>query len=274
MTQELKTVPTKGALIGRMAGRFGVDEGRLLSTLKATAFRLKDGEVTNEQMMALMVVSDQYQLNPFTREIFAFPDRNNGIVPVVSVDGWARIINEHAQMDGIEFLDGPEKEAIPTWIECVIYRKDRAHPTRVRERFTEVRRDTPTWKSHPSRMLRHKALIQCARIAFGFAGIYDQDEAERIVEMGNAEVIESVPMPKAKTPEAAPVVVQAAAAEIPAENPAPSASVISGAQARMIRAKLLNAEITEAEFERKFGLVDCLARTMINEALAWVENPA
>ncbi|ENC7540331.1 phage recombination protein Bet, partial [Salmonella enterica subsp. enterica serovar Brandenburg] len=32
------------------------------------------------------------------------------------------------------------------------------------------------------RMLRHKAMIQCARLAFGFAGIYDKDEAERIVE--------------------------------------------------------------------------------------------
>jgi hypothetical protein len=31
------------------------------------------------------------------------------------------------------------------------------------------------------RMLRHKALIQAARLAFGFSGIYDQDEAERIV---------------------------------------------------------------------------------------------
>ena len=31
------------------------------------------------------------------------------------------------------------------------------------------------------RMLRHKALIQCARLAFGFTGIYDQDEAERII---------------------------------------------------------------------------------------------
>jgi len=29
--------------------------------------------------------------------------------------------------------------------------------------------------------LRHKALIQAARLAFGFSGIYDQDEAERIV---------------------------------------------------------------------------------------------
>ncbi len=31
-------------------------------------------------------------------------------------------------------------------------------------------------------MLRHKALIQCARVAFGFGGIYDLDEAERIIE--------------------------------------------------------------------------------------------
>ena len=29
-------------------------------------------------------------------------------------------------------------------------------------------------------MLRHKAMIQAARLAFGFAGIYDEDEAERI----------------------------------------------------------------------------------------------
>ena len=38
------------------------------------------------------------------------------------------------------------------------------------------------WKTHPKRMLRHKAMIQCARLAFGFTGIYDQDEADRIVE--------------------------------------------------------------------------------------------
>ncbi len=36
-------------------------------------------------MAALMIVADQYGLNPFTREIFAFPDKQNGIVPVVGV---------------------------------------------------------------------------------------------------------------------------------------------------------------------------------------------
>jgi len=44
------------------------------------------------------------------------------------------------------------------------------------------RENVGPWKSHPRRMLRHKAMIQCARLAFGYAGIYDADEAERIIE--------------------------------------------------------------------------------------------
>lgn len=171
----------ESSLLVRTAARFGVDATKLMTTLKATAFRVKDGEATNEQMMALLVVSEQYGLNPFTKELFAFPDKG-GIVPVVSVDGWCRIINDHPEFDGVDFADGPEDDrGAPQWIECVIYRKDRAHPTKIRERMNEVRRDTQPWKTHPSRMLRHKALIQCARVAFGFAGIFDQDEAERIV---------------------------------------------------------------------------------------------
>lgn len=167
------------SLVSRMASRYGVDADKMMGTLKATAFK---GEVSNEQMMALLIVAEQHGLNPWTREIFAFPDRT-GIVPVVSVDGWSRIINEHPQMDGIDIqvsADGQE-------CTCAIYRKDRSHPTRITEYFSEVNRGTAPWKSHPKRMLRHKTLIQCARIAFGFAGIYDEDEAERIVE---AQVID------------------------------------------------------------------------------------
>jgi len=41
-------------------------------------------------------------------------------------------------------------------------------------------------------MLRHKALIQCARIAFGFSGIYDEDEAARIVETSAASSTPSI----------------------------------------------------------------------------------
>lgn len=170
----LASVPA-GKLIHRMAERYGVDEQKLLSTLKSTAFKVKNDEPTNEQMLALMVVADQYGLNPFTRELYAFPS-DKGIVPIVGIDGWARIINEHHEFDGMEFEETAEA------CTCVMYRKDRAHPTRVTEYLAECRRSTGPWTSHPKRMLRHKAMIQCARVAFGFVGIYDEDEAERIIE--------------------------------------------------------------------------------------------
>lgn len=168
------------SLVAKMAGRFGVDADKMLMTLKQTAFRTEK-EATNEQMMALLIVADQYGLNPWTKEIYAFEDKFKGIVPVVSVDGWSRIINERPELDAIEFDYAPDDSADP-WIECRIARKDRSKPIAVREYLSECRRDTGPWKSHPRRMLRHKALIQCARLAFGFAGIYDTDEAERIVD--------------------------------------------------------------------------------------------
>lgn len=175
----------------QLAERFGIldiEASELVNVLKQTAFKTKD-TVSDAQLGALLIVAAQYNLNPFTRELFAYPDKNNGIVPVVSIDGWSRIINDNPQMDGIEFnySENTSKHKQKTcyeWIECVIYRKDRSKPIVIRERFEEVVRDanfvTP-WDSHPSRMHRHKSMIQCARIAFGFGGIFDQDEAERIV---------------------------------------------------------------------------------------------
>lgn len=146
----------------------------LMETLKATAFK---GPVTDAQMTALLIVANNYGLNPWTKEIYAFPDRNNGIVPVVGVDGWSRIINSHPQFDGMDFQQDDES------CTCIVYRKDRNHPIKVTEYMAECRRDgVGPWKSHPRRMLRHKAMIQCARLAFGYSGIFDQDEAERIVE--------------------------------------------------------------------------------------------
>ena len=162
-------------LTQKLADRFEISDGsNLIETLKQTAFK---GNVSDSQMTALLIVANQYSLNPWTKEIYAFPDRSNGIVPIVGVDGWSRILNENPQFDGIEFELDNEK------CTCKIYRKDRSRPIMVTEYLEECYRDnSPAWKSHPKRMLRHKAMIQCARLAFGFTGIYDQDEAERIAE--------------------------------------------------------------------------------------------
>ncbi len=176
------------ALTGKLASRFDLGDGTgLIDVLKATAFK---GQVSDAQMTALMVVANAYGLNPWTKEIYAFPDRNNGIVPVVGVDGWSRIINNHAQFDGMEFEQDAES------CTCIIYRKDRGHAIKVTEYMAECNRKTGPWLTHPRRFLRHKAMIQCARLAFGYGGIYDQDEAERIVESGavtDVEVINTTP---------------------------------------------------------------------------------
>jgi len=179
-------------LAAKLAQRFGLEANpEVLDILKATAFK---GQVSDAQMSALLVVATQYGLNPWTKEIYAFPDKNNGIIPVVGVDGWARIINENAQFDGMDF-EQDDKQCT-----CIIYRKDRSHPIKVTEYLEECKRGTQPWTSHPKRMLRHKAMIQCARLAFGYVGIYDQDEAERIVDMGPAQEVRKTP---AQTAEAA-----------------------------------------------------------------------
>lgn len=160
--------------VSQLAAAFSIpDSGDLTAVLKATAFK---GQVSDAQMSALLIVASQYKLNPWTKEIYAFPDQNNGIVPVVGVDGWSRIINSHPQFDGMDFEQDEES------CTCIIHRKDRSHPVRVTEYLSECKRNVKPWQSHPKRMLRHKAMIQCARLAFGYVGIHDQDEAERIIE--------------------------------------------------------------------------------------------
>lgn len=159
--------------INQLAERFELPQSEeLYQVLKATAFK---GDVSDAQLSALLIVAKQYGLNPWTKEIYAFPDKG-AIVPVVGVDGWARIINTNQHFDGMDF------EQTADSCTCTIYRKDRSHPIKVTEWMAECKRDVGPWKSHPYRMLRHKAMIQCARLAFGFGGIFDTDEAERILE--------------------------------------------------------------------------------------------
>jgi phage recombination protein Bet len=196
----------RSTLLERLGAKYmpGTPKSEVLAVLNQTAFKTKDGPPTNAQVAALLVVADQYGLNPWTKEIFAFPDKQNGIVPVVGVDGWNRIANEHPQFAGEELELPPRDEweridedakLCPPWVRILVYRRDRDHPTDHTEYLDECYRPAfegkgqsgkaykklGPWQSHTKRMLEHKARIQARRIAFGFSGIYDQDEAERIV---------------------------------------------------------------------------------------------
>jgi len=193
-----------------MAGKFNVEPAKLLETLKNTVFR----NATNDELLALVVVSNEYGLNPLTKEIYAFPAKGGGIVPVVSIDGWIRMMNDHPQFDGIDYQFEHDPKGGLVACTAIIYRKDRSHPTRVTEYLSECKRNTEPWKME-RRMLRHKATIQGARVAFGFSGITDEDEAAATPGLANARDV----TPKAAR--ATPIDPFSQIPEAPAEENAP-----------------------------------------------------
>lgn len=175
--------------LASLASRFNMDPVELDATLRNT---IVPAGASNEQLMVFAAVANEYGLNPLTKEIYAFPGKGGGIQPIVSIDGWLKIINSHPDFDGMEFADIHDSNGNLTAVTCRIYRKDRSHPVEVTEYMAECRRNTDTWKKWPARMLRHKATIQAARYAFGLSGIIDPDEAERYEE---ASVIEAQQVP-------------------------------------------------------------------------------
>jgi hypothetical protein len=85
---------------------------------------------------------------------------------IISIDGWIKLINRHPAFTGISFdQSSEENDGLPIWMECTITRSDRTMPITTREYLAEVRNDSDYWKKMPRRMLRHKAMQQCARIA-------------------------------------------------------------------------------------------------------------
>jgi phage recombination protein Bet len=172
VTQVTPTV--RKSALAVMAARFNVEAAKLLTTLKATVFK----GASDDECMALVIVANEYNLNPFRKEIYAFPAKGGGITPVVGVDGWARLMNERPNFDGIEFEMAFDEKQMPVSCTSIIHLKDRSKPVKVTEYYSECFRNTDNWKSMPRRMLRHRALCQGVRVAFSVGGIMDEDEAE------------------------------------------------------------------------------------------------
>ena len=172
MKNELTPTAPKGAL-SALASRLDIKPERMVEVLKSTAFKACKND---DQFAALIIVANTYGLNPLLKELYAFPGKGGEIVPIVSIDGWLRIINDHTQMDGMS--DSWADDG--SWCEVTIHRKDRKYPTVHREYLEEVRRGTEPWKQHPRRMLKWKTIIQTGRVAFGFGGIHDEDEGQTV----------------------------------------------------------------------------------------------
>lgn len=180
-------------LLDYMADKYSLTADEFRKTVRATCGL---STATGEQVAAFLIVAKEYDLNPLTKEIYAFPGRGGGVVPIVSIDGWVNLVNSHPQCDGFDFAVENDPQGALFSITCTMHRKDRKHPTVVTEYLSECVRSTEPWKMK-HRMLRHKSFIQAARYAFGFAGIYDEDEGRVIAEATDVTPREEPPAPPA-----------------------------------------------------------------------------
>lgn len=172
-------------LIARLAGRFGVEPNRLLKCLTTQVFKQADGrQPSNEELMVLLLVCENFGLSPFNREIYAFRGKNGDIVPVVSLDGWAKIVRSQKDFNGVSFRFSETtvkaagcNQELPEFVECAMRLKGVDEPIVIQEFMVECFNDkSPVWRKWPRRMLRTRAFIQCARLAFSLTGLYDEGE--------------------------------------------------------------------------------------------------
>lgn len=186
----------KMMLLEFMADKYGLKPQEFADTVRKTCGL---PTASAEEFAAFMMVCREYDLNPILREIHAFPKKGGGIVPIVGLDGWLNLINKQPQCDGFEFDIHHDDKGELVAMTCRLYRKDRAHPVEVTEYLSECIRATDPWKMK-HRMLRHKVLMQAGRYAFGFSGIYDEDEGARIAEAPMRDITP----PKPPRPTSAP----------------------------------------------------------------------
>ena len=125
-------------------------------------------EVPAKTILALLRTMQHWHLDPLKEEI-GFTQYEDGNWQVfISIDGCSKLLNEHTQFNGLVFNQADTLvEGVPEWMECSIYRRDRIMPITVREYFVEVRNTNEMWQKMPRRMLRHRALQQCVRLAMG-----------------------------------------------------------------------------------------------------------
>lgn len=176
--QALTTKAPQGIMV-EFGEKLGLDPRVLGRTLVSTIF--PRGDATNEQVYALLLVAKRYDLDPMTKQIYAFPAKGGGVTPIVGYDGMCVVANRHPQMDGVESEWIKDEKGKVIGCRAAVWRKDRTRPTVVEELIAECKQDrSPVWQKHPTRMIRNRAITQAFRLAFSLVGIYLPDEAEQI----------------------------------------------------------------------------------------------
>ena len=148
--------------ISALAKRLAIEEAELQAWVDLQVL------VPAKTILALLRLAQEHHLDPLKEEVALALYEEGNWQAYITVEGWSKLLNCHPAFDGIAFSESSEHaNNIPIWMECTIYRKDRVRPIVIREYFEEVKGEQAIWQKMPRRMLRHRVMQQCARLAVG-----------------------------------------------------------------------------------------------------------
>lgn len=180
--------------------------------------------VTIEDVFTFLIQCKNLGLNPLLKQIYGFMSRGK-LVNVVSIEGWNAIAQRSPVFDGFEFEFGPFSEreliykktgfvnghkseanvtikrSVASWVKCIVFRKDRAHPIVITTFFDEAYTGSEPWATMPMHMLQNRAFVNAVRKAFNVSAYADDDKFFNFDDV----------------PEPTPEPLQASAEEIPAD---------------------------------------------------------
>jgi len=189
-SKKIKTeVGTYEKLLASAIKKIGCTTGELTAWLNQTP---NTPEAVQHNALRLI---NKHSLDPFSDEISIQQYEDGHWQAFITIDGWSKLINSHPAFSGISFTESSELVGgLPTWMGCIIYRTDRVVPIEVKEYLCEIQTMHSIWKDMPRRMLRHRVIAQCARLAFGISvpenKRFDQAKKgikEQVIKLGSLQ---------------------------------------------------------------------------------------
>ncbi len=168
----------------------GIETGMMIDTLKAQCFKgKKPEEVTDEQLASFVSVCNVLQLNPLLPGmVYAYPERNGSITPIVGPDGTMKKLDEFISAGKLMGYDCEvfpvDATLAPTHAVATIYRAGDQKPAKYTAYFKEWNvSQNPNWSARPRHMIFIRALKQCARQVIH--GLPMDDDEYKIAQMTN-----------------------------------------------------------------------------------------
>lgn len=168
------------AIVAANTGASEEDIKNVISGMIISSKNQHGATASNAEIAVFTGVCSKYALNPLVKECAAFVSGGK-LQVIVMVDGWYKMVNRQDTFDGVEFDDKMDADGKVVATTCRMYLTNRGRPVCVTEYMAEcIDKKSSVWLKWPNRMLRHKAYIQAARMAFGISEAIDNDEADRI----------------------------------------------------------------------------------------------